>query len=370
MNRAIITLILFCGFFSLHSQENDSLSYAEQLALLEAEMDSLSIFNLIDSLFEFEVNSSSELNVRFGFTSSVTSAGRDYNLDQQGYSPGITYYHKSGLYGDLSGYWSSDISPKYNPTIISLGYLGSLNKNLSYSFDYEKWFFNPKDTSLNPLTHSIGTSASYDFKIGFVNLDYSYLFGDETSHRIIGTLTGNIRLGKWWKFNSINLYPSASFLFGNDNVTILRLTEQSFRDATANRISGITTFENFSTNQRGFMLRLINTAAADGIISEQQRQSLVFKLLGRGRNLSETDLQTLELIASGVYQTESLEEENKFGLLNYSFSVPLAFSSNRLTILISYTYSIPLALPGEELLELDPIGYFAFSVNYRIPFKK
>ena len=360
--------MLFCGFLIPRTQEKDTLSYAEQLALLEAELDSMSIFNLIDSLFDYEITPSSELNLRFGFTSSVTSAGRDYDLNQQGYAPGIAYYHKKGLYLDLSGYWSSDVSPQYNPTILGIGYLGQFNQKLTYSLDYEKWFFNPQDTSLNPLTNSVGASVSYDFNIGYVNVDYAYLFGEESSNRLIGNLTGNINFGKWWVFNSVSIYPTATILFGDGNVTLLRITQQTLRDAIANRILAIDSFDNLTTEETRTLRNLILTASENSIISERERNTLIRKTV-TGEPLTEEDLASLSLVANGIYRQERYIDESKFGLLSYAFSIPLALSSDRLSFLLSYTYSIPVELPGESLIELDPIGYFGISVSYRIPFK-
>ena len=199
MHRTVTILVLLLLAFTSKSQ--DTLSYAEQLKAIEEEMDSLSIFNLIDSLFTLDIKPKSELNIRFGFTTNVTSAGRDYEISQSGISPGLSYYHKSGFYSDLAGYWNSGIEPNYNPTVFSVGYLGTFNNpNWSYTIDAERWFYNPKDSSDNPLTYSVGSSISYDFKWGFASVDYSLLFGEETANRIIPNITGTINLGKWWIF--------------------------------------------------------------------------------------------------------------------------------------------------------------------------
>ena len=360
--------MMFCSFFHLHSQENDTLSYAEQLALLEAELDSLSIFNLIDSLFELDPTSRSELNLRFGFTSSVTSAGRDYNLDQQGYNSGIGYYHRSGAYGDLSGYWSSDISPNYNPTILSVGYLGDLSRKFSYSFDYEHWFFNPKDTSLNSLTNSVGTSLSYDFKIGYVNLDYSYLWGAESSHRFIGNLTGNLQLGSWWVFSSVSFYPTFTILYGNSTITQQRITRQQLTDAQIRRLQGL--INNNGQDLSEVRMR-INQAFANGRLTNEQwsRFTALSFALEQGLLTEEQIEEYEEAIRRGVYEQTSYVQDNEFGLLNYAFSFPISLSTNRLSFLLSYSYSLPISSSQEEeVLDIGPIGYFGFSVSYRIPF--
>ncbi len=366
MRRSFTILVLQIIVFSTFSQEGRS--YAEQLKAIEDEMDSLSIFNLIDSLFTLDTSPSSELNIRAGFTTNVTSAGRDYNLNQSGLSPGISYYHKSGFFADLAGYWNSGVTPNYNPTVLSAGYLGNFrNPKWSYSVDAEKWFYNPKDSSNNPLTYSLGGSVSYDFKWGFSSVDYSFLFGDETANRIITNLSGNINLGKWWIFKSINLYPTGSMMAGNSDITQLRITNREVSDQTANRIKRIDSFANLTNEQRKFMAFLILRAFNNDVITEQTRDDLLLDLRNAS-NLSPEDRNALQTIANEGYEITEYVDSNAFGILNYSFTLPLALSTERFYFLFSFTYSIPVQLPG-EFIEVDPIGYFGASISYRIPFK-
>ena len=80
------------------------------------------------------------------------------------------------------------------------------------------------------MTNSFGTSISYDFNKGYVGLDYSFLFGKETAHRFIGNLTGTINLGKWSVFKSITLFPTASIMAGNGDITTLLITTEQVDD--------------------------------------------------------------------------------------------------------------------------------------------
>ncbi len=366
MFRTVTTSVLLIIAFSSFSQ--DTLSYAEQLRAIEEEMDSLSIFNLIDSLFTLDIEPSSELNIRAGFTTNVTSAGRDYDLNQTGFSPGLSYYHKSGLYGDIAGYWNSGVEPNYNPTVLSGGYLGTFrNPKWSYSVDAEKWFYNPRDSSDNPLTYSAGGSLSYDFKYGFASVDYSFLFGEETANRIITNLSGSINLGKWWIFKSITLYPTVNMMAGNSDITQLRISNRQISDVNADRITRITTFANLTDEQRRYMALIIFRAYDKGVITEQTRNQLLIDLRNSS-DLSEQDRDTLKQIADHGYEVTEYVGGNAFGILNYSFTLPLALSTNRFYFLLSYTYSIPMKLPG-EFIDVEPIGYFGASISYRIPFK-
>lgn len=331
-------------------------------------MDSLSIFFLIDSLFSTSIEPASEVNIRLAYTSSVTSAGRAFDISQQGISPGVSYYHKSGAYVDLAGYWNSGTDPKYNPTVLTAGYLGALkNSKWNYSLDAERWFYNPKDSSDNPLTYSIGGSLSYDFSIGFISFDYSFLFGKETAHRLIPSISGDINLGSWWIFDRVKLYPSVTMMAGNSDITQQRISNYQISDQTARRIQQLTSFASLDEKQRIYLQRLIWRSYNNEVITEQERNRLLFSLRN-ATNLSPEQIRSLNNIVNEGYEVYAYEDGNAFGILNYSFTLPLSLSAGNLHFLLSYTYSLPIQLPG-EYLEVDPIGYFGASISYRIPFK-
>jgi hypothetical protein len=366
MFRNLVIVWLICQSTICFAQNSEEKSYADQLLALEQELDSLSIFNILDSVLlqtDFQTN---QLNIRFGMTSSVTSAGRDYNINQTGYSSGISFFHKSGLYSDLSGYWNSDVTPTYNPTILSGGYLGAFSPKWSYSLDYEHWFFNPKDSSDNALTNSLGASLSYDFKKGYIGIDYSYLFGKETSQRIITNFTGTINLGKWGKFKNITLFPTVSMMAGHGNVTTLRITSEQLSRREIFYINKLDSLSQLSDQQLEQLLRSVGMAYRNGNITETRRDELINIILTASVITDEELAELNDLATNGVQQEEFVDGE-EFGILNYSFSIPLSFSSDRISILVNYTYSIPVKL-SSEFFDVEPVGYFGASISYRIPY--
>lgn len=345
--------------------QESNLSYAEQLLALEQEMDSLSIFNFLDSVLLQSNSRPNQLSLRFGMTSSVTSAGRDYDINQKGYSAGISMFHKSGTYLDLSGYWNSDVSPTYNPTILSGGYLGTLSTKWSYSLDYEHWFFNPKDSSENSLTNSFGTSVSYDFKRGYFGLDYSFLFGKEISHRFIGSLTGTIDLGKWGMFKSINIFPTASIMAGNGNVTTLRITSEQVSGEFRFTVERFNQLSELTDTERENLKRFIITN--DQIPRARKNRLLSLITLFEEIDPTPEELAQLNQIVENGIESEQFVDGEEFGVLNYSFSIPISLATNRFSILLSYTYSIPVQL-SSEIFKVEPLGYFGASISYRIPY--
>ncbi|MDN5205003.1 hypothetical protein QQ008_26675 [Fulvivirgaceae bacterium BMA10] len=206
-------------------QETDSLNteaFLEELAKLEADLsrDSLTILDLLDSLLNME-SKYSTLSFRVGFMSEVLSAGRDLNVKQYGFNPGITYYHKSGIFTDLTGFWNSEFDPKYNLTVLGIGYLGYFTNKWSYIFFYDHSFYSASDIK-NPLKNSLRASTYLDFRHLDLGVDYSFLFGSETAHRLRGNVALNFKIKNVLFFDYVKLRPSFSTLFGNTLVTTIR----------------------------------------------------------------------------------------------------------------------------------------------------
>ena len=92
-------LITGCCKFTF-AQHPDSLL----LSQTETELsfgDSLSIFYMIDSLLQQGDLNTSQLALRVSYNSNVLSTGRTLGIENFGLSPGVSYYHKSGLFADV-----------------------------------------------------------------------------------------------------------------------------------------------------------------------------------------------------------------------------------------------------------------------------
>ena len=193
----ILILLLLLSLPSI--AQEDSIDYAAELAKLELELDSIGIFSLFDSVLALDFKPPSEMNARFGYNSSVINAGRDFGIDQHGLTPGLSFYHRSGFFADATGFWNSEADPKYNLTMVSAGYLGNFSPKWSYSAGYERWIYNKNTTDSISVSYSfensLSASASYDVtKWLTTGVDYSYLFGEETAHRIIGSVSGRFNI--------------------------------------------------------------------------------------------------------------------------------------------------------------------------------
>ena len=103
----------------------------DSLLLWEIEHDSSSLLAILDDILA-DNYLKSQLVVRAGYTSDIVNAGRDYGVQQYGLNAGIAFYHKTGFFADISGYYNSDILPNYNTTITTIGYMGNIINNWNY----------------------------------------------------------------------------------------------------------------------------------------------------------------------------------------------------------------------------------------------
>ncbi|RED96211.1 hypothetical protein [Marinoscillum furvescens] len=347
LKRLSIACVALSLTLVAYSQE-DSLSWEEQLAMLEAEMDSMSIFSLIDSILAIDKSAHSALYARLSYNSTVMSAGRTYDVSQKSVSPDISYYHSSGFYADYSGFWNTAATPKYNLSMVAVGYLTNITPKISITPNYERWIYHSNHTN-NTLNNSLGTTLAYTSKWHYLTVDYSFLFGKETAHRVVASSSLNFHFNKKWFFDRISILPSASVIFGSDQVT-------QYKFAESQRSQQLLTLMQLT---REDIIQLFRTGK---ITREEARKMERTRRLVTSENLTpEQEARLTELLYD-------IKQESAFGLMNYSFSIPVSFTIKNFSWMISYTYSIPVSLPGEQIT-LEPLGYLGASLSYLFPFK-
>ena len=311
---------------------------------LELAADSMDILDLIDSLIYGDFRYS-QLSMRLGYTSDITYAGRNFGIEQHGFAAGISYYNKTGLFADVSGFWNSHLVPAYNPTVLTAGYLGRLSRKLSYTVSYDHFFYNQTDDELSyyPITNSANASAFLE--LGKITLagEYSFLFGEESAHRFRANLMYTFSKSKLGFIDRFVFMPTASTLLGSSYIYQINPVYPTISRETRFQI-------------RQILFRRYGEEA--------------IKYLWRNRRDQYLDLEreVFNLIRDDAINYE-LTSSNVFGIMNYSFSVPFYFYINNFTFALSYHYNIPVALPGEEL-NLEPNSYAGATLIYNIPFKK
>jgi len=303
--RWLLAIIMAISAATIHAQEADSLVLSQVEDILSFE-DSLSIFNLIDSLFQNAEVESSQFGIRLAYNSNVLSAGRTLGIENFGLSSGLSYYHKSGFYGDLSGFWSKDFDPKYYLTIASVGYMYSFPKVFSIMAGYDRYFYNMQsEDEYIPYKNTLTVTPLFEVKPFMLAINYSYYFGDAYANRIMPSFALVLEKRKFLKIDKVILSPTFYMLMGDETLTDLEIDGPSLR----NYIKYGTWFRITEINKR------------------------------------------------------------VFGIMNYAFSVPLSVTHNNWSFMFSYTYNIPKALPGEPLT-ISESSYLSGSIAYFISTRK
>lgn len=307
--RWLCLTIWAASYCPLQAQDADSLLLSFPNDSILSFTDSLNIFNLIDSLLTIEENTvHSQLAIRLAYNSNVLYTGRTLGIDQFGLSPGVSYYHKSGLYADVSCFWSNDFDPKYYLTILSAGFMHSFSDKFSFAAYYDKYFYNLEEDFI-PYTNGITVSPILDLKPFTFQCDYTFYFGDSYVNRLMPSVGVTIQKKKIIGIDRISFTPAFYLLFG----------DQSF------------------TN----------------IIIPSTREEWIRAYIRMQQGLT-------------WYRTETYRE---FGVMNYSFSFPLNIQVKNFNMSLSYVYSVPKALPSETLT-LPESSFVTAGITYYLDFKK
>ena len=272
--------------------------------------DSLTIFQLIDSLMTMEDLESSQLVARLNYNSNILSAGRTLGIEQFGLAPGLSYYHKTGLFADVTTYWSNDYDPEFYLTTTSVGYMHIFSRKFSTLVSYDHFFYHRlDDDEFVPYTNAVTVSPFLDLKPFCLRLDYSFYFGDAYANRIMPGVSVKLKKKDFLGFDRVTIYPSFYVLMGDETLTEVELeSPDSPKEALENWYKYGTRF------------------------------------------------------------TPVLKEKNVFGVMNYAFSIPLNMTVKNWFFNLSYTYNIPKALEGETLT-IEEGGFISAGISYYINMK-
>ncbi len=327
-----------------------TMSDEEFLAELDR-MDSLSIIDLIDSLLNFDgLEPSSQLSIRTAYTSKILSAGRNFGVQQFGLSGGLSYYHKSGIYTDVTGYYNSQFDPKYNLTSWSIGYIGTIKTRASYVLAYNHYFYaSPEEEQIatdyrieNPepsdFTNELNSSLYLNFKRFDTGLDYAITFGTTNAHKFRWSNSYRIVKDNFWFTDRLTISPTVSALFGNLSITSIK-------------------FPNLELQRQ----QILNSGV--------RLETLIFirrRLIQDGLTREEADNAIYNfLISEGVIPAPPLVEENPFGIMHIDLSVPIIIRKGNFNFSFDYHYGFPISLPDEQT-DLSPAGYFQIGLIYLI----
>jgi hypothetical protein len=296
-----LTLIIWIVFLlRVDAQDTSTPALPRDSTLTFA--DSLNIFRLIDSLLSLDSGPHSQLATRLAYNNNVLWTGRTLGIDQFGLSPGVSYYHKSGLFADVSAFWSKDFEPNYYLTILSGGYMHTFSKKFYAIASYDRYFYSLDDAYI-PYNNALTLTPFFELKPVVFRMDYSFFFGEMTAHRLMPSLGVNIQKKNLFKLDRISTMPTAYVLAGDQTITEL--------------------------------------------IFPTTRQEWIAAYLRFRQGLPWYTVQTKRV----------------YGIMNYAFMLPVSIRHRKWSFSLSYTYNIPKALPGETLT-LEESSFISSAFTY------
>lgn len=354
--RGILLITFFINQGLLFGQEQEP---EPSLEALYGELDSLfahetipdDLFSLVDSLLALDSAKYSSLNLRLGYVSNIVSAGRNFGFDQYGFSPAATYYHHSGVFAGVTGYWSNEYDPGYYLNTFNLGYMRTVKESWVLSAGHDFYIFNDSIDD-HSFDKSVQAAVYFQKKWTDIGVDYAFLYGNDQAHRITARANGRLKIKTSGIIDGITFMPGASFQWGNANVFYLRQPRTAITD-----LYQIVQGNDYpKLGYRGYR-RLVY------LLEENRQLAAAYFLRERGY----TRDQITNTIQS--YYAEEFKIEDTFGFLNYSFSIPVSITAGKWNLLLNYTYNMPVALPGEEI-EYEANGYFSTSLSYLLYWQK
>jgi hypothetical protein len=295
LKKVVLCLLATWLFFTdAQSQTPDSLLLRNDPLIAEMDSilnspDSLSILDLIDSVLLAADPLGSQLAIRAGYNNNIVGNGSS-SVTQFGLNTGLSYYHKSGLYFDASGYYSNEYRPSYYLTVGAIGYLTPINKYWSLLVEYDHYFYTPakdEEDIYTPYTNNLYISNYFKVKKFVFRADYNFYFGELLAHRFTPAVGLNLTKKNWLKMDRITFMPAVGLWYGSD------------------------TIQEYVANYSTRLERLVLLA---------QRKPLF-----------------------------SLQDRTVWGIMNYTLSLPLSVMYKNWSLLVSYNFNFQKGLPGESV---------------------
>jgi hypothetical protein len=188
--------------------------------------------------------------------------------------------------------------------------------------------------------------VNYHHKFIDAGIDYSYLYGNETAHRVVAHANGNLKFKFKGFIDAVSFMPGISMQWGNADIVYWRQPRTALSDLYwLIRDNQYPRLDKGDYRKLAYLLENNRTPAATFFLRQRDY----------------TDVQIGNLF--DAYYDGSYNFQDTFGFMNFSVSLPVVVRSGRLSLLLNYTFNQPQALPGENY-SYDSNSFFSSSVSY------
>jgi len=173
------------------------------------------------------------LYASISFDEQAYFSGRDFDIDQFGLAPGLTYLSSGGTYLFAGGSYYSELDPAWDLFVLGAGQFWSLGtkKQWSVSSSYTHSFLSQDSEGLN--THRLSSSVSYKLDPLQFNVAGGFHFGADPSYYITSSINYKTTLAQIGAFE-LTFEPNLYLLFSQqkiiEQVSFFRFTESTVFD--------------------------------------------------------------------------------------------------------------------------------------------
>ena len=238
-----ILLVCWSTLSLAQTQESEKPSGMNEL------LDELFFVDTLAVLQAYEDIKSKFLYASISFDEQAYFSGRDFDIDQFGLTPSLTYLSNGGTYLFASGSYYSELDPAWDLLALGAGQFWSLGtkKQWLISASYTHSFLGEDSEGLN--THRLSSSVSYKIKPLQFNVAGGYLFGDEPNYYFSVSMNYETTLAQIGPYK-LTFEPNLYILFSQQNlieqVSFFRFTQSTVFDRVNSQLELPFTFDNNS----------------------------------------------------------------------------------------------------------------------------
>ena len=222
-----ILLVCWSSLSLAQNQESKELSGIDEL------LDELFVVDTLAVLQAYDELKGGFLYASISFDEQAYFSGRDFDIDQFGLAPSLTYLSSGGTYLFAGGSYYSALDPAWDLFALGAGQFWSLGtkKQWSVSASYTHSFLGEDSEGLN--THRLSSSVSYKLTPLQLNVAGGYIFGADPSYYLTTSITYETTLAQIGAFE-LTFEPNLYMLFSQQNITeqvsFSRITESTVFD--------------------------------------------------------------------------------------------------------------------------------------------
>ena len=227
-NLSFFILLLCWPSLSLaQNPESEESSDIDELLNEFFVVDTLAVLQVYDDL------KGGFLYASISYDEQAYFSGRDFDIDQFGLAPSLSYLSIGGTYLFAGGSYYSELDPLWDLFALGAGQFWSLGieKQWSVSASYTYSYLGEDSEGLN--NHRLSSSVSYKLNPLQLNVAGGYLFGAEPSYYLSTSVSYKTNLSQIGAFE-LNFEPNLYLLFSQqttlEQVSFFQFTESAVFD--------------------------------------------------------------------------------------------------------------------------------------------